>query len=264
MAGQDAIADLAVEADEIDKLVAGLAPEQWALETPAPTWTIAHQIAHLAGMFRLSGLSAADPTTFITLMNSLSPDFDANVHNSLAEFLGDPPDVLLSRWHLERDTAIKQFSVLPQEHMIPWLVRPIPVAIMVKVGLMELFAHAQDIADTLGVRRERTSRIWHVAEFAVHAWTFGYLARGMVPPATPFRFELIGPAGDRRTLGAPGAQQEIAGSAVDFCLLATRRRHRDDVDLTASGPDADVWLDIAQAYRGPAGDGRRPGQFPKG
>jgi hypothetical protein len=29
----------------------------------------------------------------------------------------------------------------------------------------------------------------------------------------------------------------------------------------ATGADADQWLDIAQAYRGPAGEGRRPGQF---
>ncbi|MGB3442392.1 MAG: TIGR03084 family metal-binding protein [Actinophytocola sp.] len=264
MAELDPIEDLATEAEEIDELVAGLTPEQWALETPAPTWTIAHQVAHLAGMFQLSGLSAAEPVTFTELMNSLGADFDANVHNSLAEFLNDPPEVLTTRWHFERDAAIKQLSVLPLDHLIPWLVRPIPVAVMIKVGMMELFAHAQDIADTLGTRRVHTNRIWHVAEVAVHAWTFGYLARGMVPPAGGFRFELIGPSGHPRTLGSPDAEQEIAGTAVDFCLLATRRRHRDDLDLTAVGPDANAWLDIAQAYRGPAGPGRKPGQFPKG
>lgn len=48
---------------------------------------------------------------------------------------------------------------------------------------------------------------------------------------------------------------------ADLCLLVTRRRHSDDLALTASGPDADRWLDVAQAGRAPAGPGRLPGQF---
>ena len=80
-------------------------------------------------------------------------------------------------------------------------------------------------------------------------------------PMPPFRFDITAPSGAPWTFGPPEATQTIAGPAEDFCLLVTRRRHRDDLALTATGPDADRWLDIAQAYRGPAGPGRRPGQF---
>ena len=38
----------------------------------------------------------------------------------------------------------------------------------------------------------------------------------------------------------------------------TQRRHRDDLALAATGPDADAWLDVAQAFAGPAGGGRSP------
>jgi hypothetical protein len=31
--------------------------------------------------------------------------------------------------------------------------------------------------------------------------------------------------------------------------------------VIAKGPAADEWLDIAQAFAGPPGAGRRPGQF---
>jgi hypothetical protein len=48
---------------------------------------------------------------------------------------------------------------------------------------------------------------------------------------------------------------------VDFALLVSRRRHRDDLALTAEGEEADRWLGIAQAYRGPRGADRRAGQF---
>ena len=50
----------------------------------------------------------------------------------------------------------------------------------------------------------------------------------------------------------------MTGSAYDFCLLVTQRVHRDDLDLVATGDDADHWLDIAQAFAGPPGDGRPP------
>ncbi|OSC57828.1 wyosine base formation domain-containing protein, partial [Streptomyces sp. 4F] len=42
------IDDLREESEELDALVARLSPEEWRLATPAPGWTIAHQIAHLA------------------------------------------------------------------------------------------------------------------------------------------------------------------------------------------------------------------------
>jgi hypothetical protein len=49
----------------------------------------------------------------------------------------------------------------------------------------------------------------------------------------------------------------VTGPALDFCLLVTQRRHRDDLALSASG-SADEWLDIAQAFAGPPGAGRKP------
>ncbi|WP_406111743.1 hypothetical protein OG698_09705 [Streptomyces sp. NBC_01003] len=44
-------------------------------------------------------------------------------------------------------------------------------------------------------------------------------------------------------------------SALDLCLLATRRRRLDDLALTATGPVAHAWLPLSQAYAGPPGTG---------
>jgi hypothetical protein len=41
--------------------------------------------------------------------------------------------------------------------------------------------------------------------------------------------------------------------------LVTQRRNRADLAVVAIGPDADEWLDIAQAFAGPPGAGREPG-----
>ena len=125
--------------------------------------------------------------------------------------------------------------------------RPLPAPVLAAAGMMELFGHSQDIADALGVRPARTDRIGFLVGFAVRVWDFGYLARGQQAPEVEFRFELTAASGARWEFGPADAAQRISGPAEDFCLLVTA--------------DADHWLDIAQAYRGPAGEGRSPGQF---
>lgn len=258
---QDVISALTADGDEVDQLVAGLDADQWALPTPAPGWSIAHQIAHLAVTFRIAGLAATDPAAFVALTSRLSADFAANVNTALAEYLADPPEVLLTRWRTERDTATKAIAAVPPTEVVPWLVRPLPPAILAAAGMMELFGHGQDIADTLRVRRERTDRLRHVVAFGVRTWDFGYQSRNLTPPEGEFRFEITAPSGAVWDFGPADAQQRISGPAEDFCLLVTRRRHPADLAVTASGAQAQQWLKIAQAYRGPAGEGRKPGQF---
>ncbi len=61
------------------------------------------------------------------------------------------------------------------------------------------------------------------------------------------------------TWGPEDAPERVTGPALDFCLLVTQRRHRADLALVAEGETADQWLDIAQAFAGPPGTGRKPG-----
>jgi uncharacterized protein (TIGR03084 family) len=258
------IDDLAAEAAAFDGLVADIDPEQWRTPTPAEGWTVTDQVAHLAFVFTLAGLAAGEPEKFTAITSQVGNapgEFDRAVNAALAEFVNDPPEVLLHRWRDARDTAIKALAAQPVDAIVPWLVNPLPPAVLACAGMMELFAHGQDIADALGVRRERTDRIGNIVGFAVRTWEFGYQSHGLTPPAQPFRFELVSPSGALWTFGAEEASNRVTGSAVDLCLLVTRRRHRDDLVLAAEGAEANAWLDIAQAYRGPAGPGRRPGQF---
>jgi len=259
---QDVITDLVAAAEEVDQFVAGLDEQGWNTPTPATGWTVKHQVGHLAFIFRIAGLAAADPAAFTAMTAKIGPGgFDAAVNGALADYIHDPAEVLLTRWRAERDAGVKALAALPAGHVVPWLVNPLPVEVLACAGMMELFGHGQDIADALGIRREYTDRIKHVTGFSVRTWDFGYQSRGLTPPDVRFGFDLVAPSGVDWVFGPPDAEQRISGSAADFCLLVTRRRHRDDLDLRATGPDAEQWLDIAQAYRGPAGEGRRPGQF---
>ncbi|MBV2156613.1 TIGR03084 family metal-binding protein [Kitasatospora sp. SUK 42] len=258
---QDVMSALVADGEAVDALVADLSDEDWARPTPAPGWTVAHQIAHLSSIFRMAGMSAGDPDAFRALAAGIGQDFNGAVQEALKPYLANPPKVLLDRWRAERATAERALAAVPAGQPVPWLVRPLPAPVLAAAGMMELFGHGQDIADALGVRREATDRLRHLVQFAVITWDFGYQARQLTPPDTEFRFEITGPSGAVWEFGPADAEQRISGPALDFCLLVTRRRHRDDLALVAIGADADAWLDLAQAYRGPAGPGRTPGQF---
>lgn len=257
----DAYKDLEAENEAIDEIVAGLDATQWKSPTPAPGWTIKHQVAHLSSIARIAGIAASDPELFRKVSSGADKNFDAAVEALLTPYLDASPAELLTRWRTERAGAFRALAALPPDRMVPWVARSIPAGVLACAGIMELFAHGQDIADAIGVRREYTDRIGHLVWFATRNRDFGYQARNLTPPDEEFRFELTAPSGVLWEFGPADAVNRITGPAVDFCMLVTRRRHRADLSLHATGEQADYWMDIAQAYRGSPGEGRVPGQF---
>jgi uncharacterized protein (TIGR03084 family) len=255
--------DLRDEGDDLDALVTGLDVGEWSRPTPSPRWTIAHQIAHLAWTDDQSILAATDPDEFADLVarTIALPNPLAAVDAAAEAGSGVPAPELLARWRAGRTALIEALVAVPDGSRIPWFGPPMSAASMATARLMETWAHGQDVADALSVTRRPTHRLRHVAHIGVRARDYAYLVRGATPPTGPFRVELTGPAGESWTWGPEDAAPRVTGTALDFCLLATQRRHRGDLDVTAVGPDADHWLDIAQTFAGPSGPGREQGQF---
>jgi len=123
---------------------------------------------------------------------------------------------------------------------------------------METWAHGQDVADALGVRREPTDRLRHICYLGVRTRGFAYANRGLPAPEGEVYVEVTAPGGETWSWGDPAAPDRITGPAEHFALLVTQRRHRDDLDLTVSGDRAREWVAIAQAFAGPPGPGRPP------
>jgi len=74
---------------------------------------------------------------------------------------------------------------------------------------------------------------------------------------------LQSPSGTPWTWGDATAANRVTGAALDFCLVVTQRRHVADTSLQVVGPAASEWMHMAQAFAGPPGAGRQPGQFAK-
>jgi uncharacterized protein (TIGR03084 family) len=228
--------------------------------TPAPGWTIAHQIAHLGWTDEIAILAATDSDAFEAAVGALADAAATAVDDSAAAAAARPPDELLTWWRESRARLADVLGGFPAGSKMPWFGPPMGAASMATARLMETWAHGQDVADALGVVRQPTDRLRHVAHIGVRARDYAYRVNGLAPPTVDFRVELAAPSGDSWTWGPDDAAQRVSGPAVDFCLLVTQRRHRSDLQVSAEGGDADQWLSIAQAFAGPPGAGREPTQ----
>jgi uncharacterized protein (TIGR03084 family) len=255
------MADLDAESSELDLLVAGLPVRDWTRTTPAPGWTVAHQIAHLAWTDDIATLAATDASGFRSALQAELPVIETFADRGAEEWVQRPPAELLAVWRRGRSVLADALGAVPRGTRLPWFGPPMSATSMATARLMETWAHGQDIADALGAVRPVSGRIRHVAHIGVRTRDFAYLLRDRRPPTEPFRVELTGPCGAQWTWGPADAAQRISGPALHFCLLVTRRRHRGDLALAAEGAAADEWLDIAQAFAGPPGAGREKGQF---
>jgi uncharacterized protein (TIGR03084 family) len=240
--------DLLSDSDQLEALVP--VDELWYSQTPAPGWTIGRQVAHLADVAGMARAAAAP-----------GGSTDAAGGPRRAMELVEGPERTVRRWRTEREGAAQALAAADQDRDLPWMRGTGRPSLIGASLAMELFGHGQDIVDALGLERTHTDRIGHVVWFGTHTRDFGYRAHGFEPPEMRFRFEITAPSGALWTFGPEDSEQRVTGPAVDFCLLVTCRRHRDDVDVKAVGREADRWLGIAQAYPGPAGAGRIPGRF---
>ncbi|RDI48258.1 TIGR03084 family metal-binding protein [Nocardia mexicana] len=262
MADLDALLrDFLAECADLDGIVAPLTLSDWRRDTPAAGWTIAHQIGHLAWTDEVATVSATDPEAFAELVRAAEPKAFTFVDEAAEAAAATPAPDLLDRWRQGRVALADALRALPAGVKLPWFGPPMSAASMVSARLMETWAHGQDVADTFGVARTPTARLRNIAHIGVRTRNFAYMVHGRTAPADEFRVELAAPDGATWTWGPDDAAQRITGPALDFCLLVTQRRHRDDLTLTAIGDDAADWLTIAQAFAGPTGAGRAAGQF---
>jgi len=250
------IDDLRAEGQALDALVADLPAERWATPTPAPGWTIAHQIAHLAWTDRVSLQSITDEAGFAALLAEAETNPTGFVDDAAAALAGTPPPRLLEQWRAGRDGLQQALRTVPEGRKLRWFGPPMSAASMATARLMETWAHGLDIADALGVGLPATDRLRAIAHLGVRTRDFAFTVHGHTPPAEPFRVELVSPGGELWAWGPPEATERVRGPALDFCYLVTQRRPRSALDVVAEGTDARRWLEIAQAFAGPPGPGR--------
>lgn len=253
--------DLEAEAADLHALLDPLPEKDWRRSTPAPGWTIHDQVAHLAHFDGVTRLALAQPAELIALRDGIE-DLQAyvdgigpaNAHRSGAQ--------MLQWWRTEQHGLIEAALAAEEGERVPWFGPAMSLPSKLTARIMETWAHGQDIADALGATRAPTDRLRHVARIGVLAMPNSFRTHGLDVPTAPIRVALTPPTGGAEWVWGPDeAPDAVTGTAHDFCLVATQRRHVDDTGLRVVGPAAEAWMRVAQTFAGPAGRGRQPGQF---
>lgn len=251
-------ADLTTESAELYEVLSVLTETDWRRDTPAQGWTIHDQVTHLAYFDEAATLSVTDPKRFraeATALAAEGVDFPDRVAERYRSLSGVEAFAWLQR---ARRDYLEVLASLNPATSLPWYGPPMSAASSVTARLMETWAHGQDIVDALGITRRPSGRLRHVAHLGVRTLGWSFQLHGRKVPEVPVRVELTAPDGGTWTWGPDDATDRVIGHAEDFCLLVTQRRHRSQTDLVAVGEVADAWLDVAQAFAGAPGPGRRP------
>lgn len=257
----DLVSDLADEHADLDRLVSRLDGEAWSLPTPAEGWDVADEISHLAYFDATAALALSDPDGFAAhkaelFSGAAGPSPDVALGRSVGH------EALLERWREGRSlllAAARRSAEDTPSVRVPWYGPDMGLASFVTARLMETWAHGQDVRDATGAPASVSDRLRHVCFIGVSARRYAFAVHDVPDPGTPVKVVARAPGGETWTFGPSEAVEEIRGSALGLALVFTQRRHPADTDVTASGPAAEAWLSIAQAFAGPAGPGRPPG-----
>ena len=249
-------ADLKDEQDALDSIVADIGDADWFAPTASAGWAVRDQIGHLTFFDGTAALAITDPGAFNAslegLLNSTGGLDDATLNRDL------DPAALLQQWRANRRLLNAAGRQLQESDRVPWYGPSMGAKSFLTARLMETWAHGQDVVDALGAERPATDRLAHIVRlgFITRGWT--YANRGETPPSAGVSVELIAPSGSvwRHGDDADGhGENVVRGSALEFCLVTTQRRHVDDTDLDVTGDAARDWMLKAQAFAGPATDG---------
>jgi uncharacterized protein (TIGR03084 family) len=254
--------DLEEEQAALLTVVAGLSASDWDTPTHAPGWSVRDQVSHLAYFDEAATRAITDHEAFAAEVREAmqgGADFETRY---LERGRGMTAAGVLDWWSSASSALIRAARTLAPGARVPWYGPAMSAASFITARLMETWSHGLDVVDAVGAERPDTERLRHVAFLGFRTRAYSYSVRGAQLPPQPVRVEVTSPSGETWVFGDAGAENVIRGTATDFCRVVTQRRHVADTGLEVHGPAAEEWMSIAQAFAGPPGGGRRPGEFP--
>jgi uncharacterized protein (TIGR03084 family) len=251
--------DVVAEQEALDLVVANIASDDWQRATPSPGWTVADQIGHLTFFDHSAVTAIVDPALF---KEELSALLDAATNDSidnvtLRGYRALSSSDLLEAWREGRRLLHAAALTLSDETRLPWYGPSMSAKSFLTARLMETWAHGTDIVDALGATRPATDRLRHIAQLGYLTRAWSYSVRGEDVPAGEIRVALQGLSGVLWAWGPEDADEKLTGSAEEFCLVVTQRRHVDDTSLQYGELGRD-WLIRAQAFAGGPSTGPLP------
>jgi uncharacterized protein (TIGR03084 family) len=258
----DIALDLLEEYRELAALCDTLTAEQWSAPSAFYGWTPWDEIAHLCYFDEAALQSVREPERFPSDAARLNARIAGGEEFSSiqrATFGHLDGAALLALWRTRHEALARDLAALDPKARLRWYGPPMSARSFASARLMETWAHGQDVWDVAHRRRPATARLKHIAHLGVTTFGWTFANRGLRVPDVVPHVVLRAPDGSIWQWGDAGSAHRVNGSAEDFCLLVTQRRHVDDTALQYSDGPVRDWLQIAQCFAGPPADGPKPG-----
>jgi uncharacterized protein (TIGR03084 family) len=233
------LSDLADEQATLDRLLASVPAEEWARSTPAPGWTIADQVWHLAVSERAAALAVAGRSDEVFGGTAREPTRRET-----------EPAALLDAWRRARDATLAALTPLGDRDRVMWGAGPMSARSFADARLMETWAHGLDCHAALDVVPVDTVRLRRIAGLGFRALPYAFSLTGDEPPGDirTLALDLTAPDGTHWQYGPSGTVDLISGTAGEWCRVVTRRRRAEDTSLRAPTPLGARALQVARAY----------------
>jgi uncharacterized protein (TIGR03084 family) len=233
------LTDLADEQASLDRLLAPLPAVEWVRSTPAPGWTIADQVRHLAVSERAAALAVAGRS--------------GEVFGGRAAEVAVPeaePVALLDAWRTARGATLAALTPLGDRDRVIWGAGPMSARSFAEARLMETWAHGLDCYAALDLEPVDTDRLRRIAGLGWRALPYAFSLTGVQPPGDvrSIALELWAPDGTQWHYGPPTSVDVISGLAGEWCRVVTRRCRPEDTSLRASTLLGALALNVARAY----------------
>lgn len=245
---------LAAQHEELDDLLDGLDEPDWGRPVPAcPGWTVADTVLHLAQTDELVLSSAehgfAAAAAPLTGGAGTGRTVDDTVAHMVAHERGASGAEVHARWRRAAAALRDRLAGCDPREPMPWVVADLPARTMATTRLSECWIHTHDVAEALGRDPVGDDRLWHIARLAWRTIPYAFTRAGLPAPSGPVAVSLTAPDGSTWDFGAdPSATTTVTGPALDFCLVAARRRDPAASGLQAHGPDGPAVLAHLRTY----------------
>ncbi len=248
--------DLVAEQAAVDVLLDPLTEEQWDAPAATCAWTLKEELLHIAAFDwaatrLLVAAGEGDTSTDVTAL--ADANFGHDDQHRVTRFSHLPGAEVLDRWRELRSRLVTALLDADPKARVPWAPGlPMAARSLASARHMELWAHSVDLTDALGRAPITSDRIASTLFLSWQARPNAYRINDLELPATPVRLELTMPSGAPWAKGEPDAADVVRGAALDWALVATRRRRWQDTGLEVVGDEARRYADVVQSFAGAA------------
>jgi uncharacterized protein (TIGR03084 family) len=249
MTVQDVYSALAEQHAELDRTLSALTDAEWATPTPAcPGWTVADVVLHMAQTDEAAKAAAQGTfSRFVSDAGQQRGEVDDAAGAAVERDRGASPATLYSRWRGAARGSREALAACEPSSRVHWVAGEMAARTLATTRLSECWIHTGDVDEAIGRQREATERLWHIARLAWRTIPYAFEREGEPAPG-PVAVSLDAPDGSTWSFGDNDAPTRISGPALDFCLLAARRREPEQTALKAEGPDAERVLRLVRTY----------------